>query len=54
MFQNFHLQNKRPFSSLTRCEPIMNVIKVTLSDNMGLQLAKSKGTWILECTTCLF
>lgn len=44
MFQNFHLKNKRLFCSLTRCEPMVNVIKVALNDDMGLQLACGKGT----------
>lgn len=43
MFQNFHLKNKRPFCSLTRCEPKVNVVKVPLNGDMRLQLARRKG-----------
>lgn len=53
MFQNFRLKNKGPFCSLTRCEPMGNAIEVALNDDMGLQLARRKGTWVLECTTSI-
>lgn len=44
-------KNKRPFCSLTRCEPTVNIFRVALNDDMGLQLARRKGTWVLEYTT---